>query len=150
MTPPPAPPAGWLDHLRGALVLLHIVAVMGMAMPAPKQFTGEDPLSRPEVAGPVKVWEETLPLPAGMLRQIVLVGGRTLERTRSHFVRLSEPYSDWAGVYQSWHMFGSSPARSNRMECWLEEGGQWRLLYRPLDPDARWRAELWENGRVRG
>ena len=147
---PSSPPSSW-DHLRGALVLLHVVALLGMAMPAPKNFLGKDPLSQPKVAEPLKVWEKALaPLPPEALRAVVLYGGRSLAWTRNQFITLSKPYSDWAGVYQSWRMFGTSPATGDRPEWWIEENGSWRLLYRPLDPQARWRAGLWEDGRVRG
>ena len=138
------------DQLRAVLVALHVLAIVGTAMPAPPDFLGPDPLAAPKMAGGIRQWEKILGVDPQQFRWVVLHGGQALAGTRAQFLWFFRPYSDLAGVHQSWRMFGRSPARADRVEFWLEEEAGWRLLYTPFRADARWRAQLWEDGRVRG
>lgn len=150
MSPHPLRP---VDHLRAALVLAHIVAVLGMSIPSPQGFLVDHPLDNPKIAAPLRVWEgamERIGVPPQTTRTVALTGGKALERAENAMERWCRPYVRYAGVSQSWRMFASSPARGWRLEILLEEGGEWRTVYRRLDPEARWRASLWEDGRVRG
>lgn len=61
------------------------------------------------------------------------------------------PYFHWTQVTQRWSLFPVADPDP----WWMHiegraEGGEWTLLYRPLDPDATDHAELLEYRRVRG
>lgn len=141
-----------LDHLRGVAVLAHLVAVVSMAIPSPEGFDGPDPLARPRVAGPVAAWSETLAgmgVPPAVTRSTVLGVGRGLERVEDRAEAAFGPYARFAGVRQTWRMFGTAPPRASRVEILVEESAGFRVVYRSNDPAAAWRAELWESGRGR-
>ncbi len=147
-TPPLRP---W-DHLRAALIVVHVLAVVGMSLPSPEGLT-EDQLTRGAGGAQVKRWAKALGhvgMSGEATMALILDGGRALEWAEDRAERIFAPYARYAGVKQSWRMFSSSGARGSRIEMWLREGGTWRPLYVTLDPEARWRADLWEDGRVRG
>lgn len=146
-----APLRPW-DHVRALLIAVHVVAVVGMSLPAPPKMN-ERLLANGDVAKGLAVWTGALArvgVAPETTRALVLVGGGALARTEDRMEAIFSPYRRWAGVDQSWRMFSGSPARGSRVELWLEEDGAWRRIYAPLDPEARWRAGLWEDGRVRG
>lgn len=147
--PAPATPR---DHLRAALVAVHMVAVVGMALPSPEGLT-EAKMKRADVAAQVESWTATLGavgVPEDAAVWLMFEGGRALEKVEDRAERTFAPYARYAGVRQSWRMFSSSAPNGSRVEMWVREGGTWRPVYVALDPDARWRASLWEDGRVRG
>jgi hypothetical protein len=150
MDPPPA--LTTRDHARAVLVLLHVIAVLGMSLPSPEGFRSGTALRTARVARQVAAWENavaTVGVPVDVTHAVILRGGGALERAEDAFEEICGPYARLAGTEQSWRMFSSSPSRADRFEVWIEDGA-WRPLYRPFDPDARWRAALWEDGRVRG
>ncbi|MFN7143121.1 MAG: hypothetical protein ACK4YP_05050, partial [Myxococcota bacterium] len=55
---PPAPATSW-DQLRAALVAVHVVAVLGMALPSPEGLTAEK-MKRGDVAAQVASWTSVL------------------------------------------------------------------------------------------
>ncbi len=149
---------GWA-RARAALVLAHAIAVCLMALPSPEGMSTEalagDAVKRSALAS----WEGALAR-AGVPetvshRWIVgIAGGLTgLDRAVERWLA---PYQRIAGTRQSWQMFSSSSANGFLLEMYVAEGGAeggaegWRLIYRSLDSGARWRAGLWEDGRVRG
>lgn len=141
------------DHLRAILVLVHVVAVVGMSIPSPEGFSKADALENKDIAGPLHVWEQSLSrigIPTTLTRGVALYTGRSLEIIEDKMERTFYPYAHYLGVRQSWRMFSSSPAKSWMLEIFIEDEGTWTLLYRPFDPQARWQATLWEDGRVRG
>ncbi|MFZ5478072.1 MAG: hypothetical protein ACOZNI_14955 [Myxococcota bacterium] len=146
-------PPSLRDHVRAALIALHLVAIVGMAIPSPRGFSSGAAIEQGGTARAMAAWEEglaTVGVPAELTRGALIAGGRLLERAEGRFERAFAPYVRFAGVKQSWRMFSGSPPRAARFEVWIREGGAWRVVYRALDPDARWRAGLWEDGRVRG
>lgn len=150
--PPPASLRPW-DHVRAALIAVHVVAVVGMSLPSPEGYSARRALEDPKFARPLAVWVDALAevgVPAALTRRVAVDGGETLERVEDGAERLFAPYARYAGVKQSWRMFSSSGPKSWRLELWLREGDVLRPIYVALDPTARWRAALWEHGRVRG
>lgn len=141
------------DHVRAALVAVHVLAVVGTSLPSPEGFSAASMAKKAKFAGPIAAWADALAevgVPPSLTQTVALRGGQALERAEDRMERLFAPYGRYAGVKQSWRMFSASPSRTSRVEMWLEEGGAWRPIYVPLHPTARWRAELWEDGRVRG
>lgn len=139
------------DHIRGALILVHLIGIIGMALPSPKGL-GSDPLSSPTVAAALAPWERGAAY-FGVSPQLshrgLVGGGVALVRARAALAWVFRPYAEYVGVAQHWSMFSASPDHATTFEFWLDEGEDWRLIYRPMAPSARWRAGLWEVGRVR-
>lgn len=137
-------------QLRAVLVALHVLIVVAMSVPSPEGMS-ERLLQRESRA--FKPWVEALAR-VGFAPEtsttIILRGGRALEKVEDTAEKLGAPYVAVCGVAQSWRMFSQSPPRGVRVEMLLYEDDRWTRIYANTDPHARWRAGLWEQGRVRG
>jgi hypothetical protein len=143
------------DQLRAGLVLLHLVAVLAMAAPAPVGLNAAKMRSanlRDTVAG----WGAAarslgLPLTDEALSAGILEGGTRIMALRRVALAPFRPYARWCGVEQGWSMFGMVNRHPARLEVHLRRGeGPWEPLYIARDPVARWQAERFDQERFRG
>ena len=157
--------AGVWERGRAALVRGHVIAICLLALPSPEGMSAEmlakDPVKRSALAA----WEGALAragLPEAVSHAWIVGSAEGLTGLNRVVEQWLSPYERIAGVKQSWQMFSSVSGSGCVLEMYGEErggaGGEaagtgdggWRLIYRSLDGAARWRADLWEDGRVRG
>jgi hypothetical protein len=147
-------PLAPIDHLRAALISLHVLAVLVLSLPAPPASTDLEDLEDPVLQQVLTDW-------AGLARglgwalsdeeaaEIAVAGAQALGGARQ---RVAAPFARYAaitGAKQGWGMFGYLNRRPARLSIEVEEGGAWRLLYRARQRGADWRAAQLDSERFR-
>lgn len=137
-------------HLRAALVLLHVVAVVGLSVPAPPAgLRGGRPDRSTEAA--LRTWSEVggaIGVPAD--RIVLAVRGVTAvqQRAVAGIRGLFRPYAQLVGARQNWLMFGEVPTRVARLEIEVHTPAGWKPVYRGhLEPG--WNRTLFDQERIR-
>lgn len=142
-------------HLRGLFILLHLIAVLGMALPGPvagvKSTIMETETGREQVAA----W-------AGLFRAVGINmtdqeaavwlwdAGQVLVSARSAITTPFAKYYRWCGTRQSWRMFAFVVKRPTLFTVEVEQNGQWQPLYQVGSETATWRQPFFHHERIRG
>lgn len=151
---PPKNP-GWLQHLRAAFVLFHIVAIILLAIPdaagpAAKRSAWKNPTVQNELAS----YAESLSsLGIEMSKDELEDHVWNLAQTwTAWMVAVREPfwlYTEYAGVRQRWRMFVAPHRHPATLHIELEEDGQWRPLYVARSSEYTWRGRQLDHTRAR-
>jgi hypothetical protein len=140
-----------LRQLRAVLVALHVVAVVSMSVPSPENISVASLTKRH--AREFRPWQDAfakIGVPPETTLDVVVRGGRVLETVEGGAERVFAPYERLLGVHQNWRMFAQSAPQGEIVEMLVYQGSTWRRVYAVTAPDARWHADIWEQGRVRG
>jgi hypothetical protein len=144
-------------HLRAALILLHGLALVLGAVPAPEGGMRRAAWKEPTVQGEIAAWAERLD---GLG---VAMDAETLEREAWDFavrymaVRRSvlapfQPYYERLGVAQNWRMFVAPHKHPARLQIAVDGGPDvdpWRVVYEELRPGTDWKEAQLEHDRTR-
>ena len=147
-----------MPHLRGALVALHVLAVLLMAFPAPGGGMNRSNWKDPTVTAELTVWKDRM---AGLgigedwtyaeFEDELWGFAKGFTQARASILKPFKPYYQWCGTRQSWRMFVAPHMHPARLIIRVREGGSpdWRIVYRQLDPEANWREDQFESDRFR-
>ena len=138
------------DHLRAALITLHIGAVVFLALPAPGKFMIEKEWQKPDAQQAFGAISGVLGVPRKVVQDRLWGLGLVWKDLRQAVAGPLRPYSVYMGVTQGWAMFAQVPDRSGRLEIHIEEEGVWRPLYISQDAEHDWRGAQLRQERVRG
>jgi hypothetical protein len=141
-------------HLTALLLLLHMVAVVLLALPLPGSGLRRSHWDSPTVQAEFQALRERL------ARLGVVVGREELEdrlytlaldysHAHERLVEPLTPYARTAGAQQSWRMFVAPDTHPSVLHVEVEEAAGWRTVFRERSPEWRWAGEVLEHYRVR-
>ncbi|MCB9797578.1 MAG: hypothetical protein H6741_33230 [Alphaproteobacteria bacterium] len=141
-------------HLLGAFVLYHLVAVTLMAIPAPGGGMNRSTWKDPTVQGEFEVWAERISgwgyeISVAELEERLWDFAKAYMEVRRTALTPFVPYYTYTGSTQSWRMFVAPHRYPARLEILVEEGGEWRTVYRARDPEADWLGTQLDHDRLR-
>ncbi len=157
MTAPPSParPArGPWPQLRAVLVLLHVIAVVLGALPAPSGGMSRAAWRDPTVQDEFDAWRGKLAaLGWSMSPEAFEEGlwtlGSELMAVRSRALRPFKHYYRYAGTTQSWRMFVAPHRYPARLFIDAREDGVWFNIFEEGAPGPDWRQSQLEQDRFR-
>lgn len=144
----------WWRHVRAALVLIHLLAVVVLAVPSLRAAMDRRSWRNPTVQGELEAFAERLDsvgihLTPKTLEQKVwryaVAYNRVYEALEAPFF----PYRHWVGVRQPWVMFVAPHRHPARVEIEVEEDHRWRLVYRARSDEHTWHRTLFDHDRLR-
>jgi hypothetical protein len=140
--------------VRGALVALHVVAVLLLATPSTQPARSRAAWKDPTVQTEIRAWGARL-RSAGLswtdaeLEARAYIAARQWSDLREQALRPLTPYREGVGVRQPWNMFVSPDRVPSRLHIELEYGDRRRLLYVARSDDFAWRRTFFDHDRVR-
>jgi hypothetical protein len=148
-------PRALLPHIKGVLVLLHVLAISLMALPAPQGAMRRAAWKEATVQDEFSAWTERLysvgytTTPEELEEDLWDLGVRVTE-TRRRVLRPFQPYYRFLGTAQSWRMFVAPHRYPTRLHVELKRPGEeWETLSIFQDSEYRWKAEVFEQDRFR-
>ena len=143
------------EHIRGVLILLHILAVVLMALPAPEGAMRKDTWNDPTVTAEFEAWADRL---NGMgyetntedLKAEMFDVAKEFIDIRRTVLAPTVPYARYLGTQQSWRMFVAPHRFPSRLHVEIKRSdSDWEPISIYQDPEYRWKAELFEHDRFR-
>jgi len=141
-------------QLRALLVMVHVVAVMLAAIPAPEGGMNRAAWKDPTVQDELNSWAARLRA-AGLdlsdeeFQAGLWSLGTRYSAARKLVLRPLQPYYRFLGTNQSWRMFVAPHRYPARLHIDIEEGGRWRPVYVARSPEYRWLARQLDDDRMR-
>jgi len=150
-----SPPAVW-GHLRALFVLVHVMAVVLAAFPAPVGGLQRSAWSEPTVARELDTWHARL-ASVGLtsdrdsFEDDLYALAATWVRGRRGVLEPFNPYYRYLGVEQSWRMFVAPHKHPSRLQVHVrtDPNSPWEPLYIHGDPHHTWHAAQFEHTRMR-
>ena len=148
------PAARLWPHLRAAFVVFHVAVVVAMSVPAPEGGMNRSAWEDATVQAELKAWAARLRA-LGMSADDATFQDRLWDFASAFMgVRRAvfEPlgfYTERLGVRQSWRMFVAPQRVPARLHVEIEEGGEWLIVFREIDPEADWMAPVLAHDRMR-
>lgn len=141
------------SQLRAALIAFAIVVSLVEGCPVP--HAGHATLAHPANQREVERWSEILTelgyaISPPDLAERVVAASDALGRMHGRIVAPVAPLQRWTRTSQRWNLFPLADPAPYRMHVEAQCSGEWRLLYRPLDPDHRFMGTALEYRRLRG
>jgi hypothetical protein len=143
------------EHTRGVLLLLHILAVLLMALPAPQGAMRRDAWEDPTVTAEFEAWSERLShmgyeTTSEDLKTELFALANDFTEVRKKVLAPVQPYARYLGTQQSWRMFVAPHRFPTRLHVELKRTGEeWQTISIYQDPVYDWKAELFEQDRFR-
>jgi hypothetical protein len=149
-----ATPFAWLAHVRGALVLLHLLAISLMALPAPGEGMIREAWKDPSVQSEFAAWTARcnrlgLHFTPQEFEDRLWDAASAYMAIRERVLAPFEPYYELCGTQQSWRMFAGPHLYPGRLLIDIAEPGAWRPVYVQRDPAHAWLAAKLDHYRVR-
>lgn len=141
----------WWPSLRAALIAFHLAAIVLSAIPAPAGGMNRRNWKDATVQGEFKAWGGRLGVDPDTLEETLFGFATGYMRARDLWLMPVDPYLEVTGTDQPWRMFVAPhrhPARF-RVEAQVNAESDWELLFEERSPDARWRANFFEQERTR-
>lgn len=150
---PPSTP-DWSDHLRGVGLVLHVVAVLLLALPSVGGLLSRSAWREPSVQEEFASW-------AGMLSSVgiqrtpeqleeqlwsLATGYREVHRS---LIAPARPYAVWLGTGQGWMMFPAPEQNPATLQIDVEIDGVWKPIYRARSAKYPWRRDFFDQDRIR-
>ena len=135
-------------RLLPVLIVLHIVAVLLQASPAPMSMDRAS-WKQPAVQAELSQWAERLDMPTAELEERLWTLTDRYMRVRQPGQELFSPYYRYCGTAQGWRMFVAPDLEPTLIEIEIFGHGQWQMVYRELDSGHRWQAGILEHWRLR-
>lgn len=154
MTEAEAPKRGPWRQVRAVLVLLHVVAVLLLALPNPGSALNRRAWRTPAVQLELKRWSERLTAvgvettPKAFEKWLYGVAKSWYE-TRRAMLAPFEPYRRYLGIRQPWTMFAAPQRFPGRLEIHIRDQGDWRPIYIARSDEHDWQATLLDHDRMR-
>jgi hypothetical protein len=135
--------------VRAALVLLHISAVVALAIPSLRAGMDRSSWADPTVQDEFRAWAERFDMEPKELEERAWRFAQSWNRLHERLVAPFTPYRDYAGVRQPWVMFVAPQRHPARMEIEIFERGAWRTIYRERSSEHEWRRSSFDQDRMR-
>ncbi len=145
--------ARW-PQVRAALLLVHVVAVVLLALPSPHRMKDRARWQGQRTQREIALWAERLQgwgvdtdpkrLEAGLWDAAQQYVG-----LRETIAEPLSPYVAVAGVVQPWGMFRSPQRRPGELQVEVDDGHGYRLVYVSRSPEHRYLAEQLDHNRFR-
>jgi len=133
--------------IRAILITYHVAAVGLLAVPAPYGVMSESLWKEPTVQSEFRAWAGHLGAvgievtPQALEDSLWSASHRFLS-ARDVVTAPFKPYERYAGVEQSWRMFGAPNMYPVRLEMSVKEADRWRRVYVSRSDEATW-MRLW-------
>tara|TARA_R110002096_G_scaffold436061_1_gene666624 strand:+ start:8424 stop:9071 length:648 start_codon:yes stop_codon:yes gene_type:complete len=139
----------WWPHLRAAVVLTHLAAVVLMSLPSNYRLGSRSHWETPEVQADLVRWSNTLGVDGEEFEEVLWDWTQRYIRIRKKVTHPFLKYADYTGTRQGWTMFSGPRRRTGRYTVEVEVGGEFRTLFRTQDSSATWNRWQFEHNRVR-
>jgi hypothetical protein len=136
-------------HLRAGLVLLHIVAVVALAIPSLRAGLDRASWADPTVQDELRAWAARFDMEPADFEEKAWRFAQGWSRLHRMITAPFEPYRAYIGVRQPWVMFVAPQRHPARVEIELLEGGAWRTIYRERSSEHDWNRALFDHDRMR-
>lgn len=143
-----------LVHLRGALVLLHVLAVLALALPSVRGNLSRKAFRDPVVQHELAQWsgrarELGFSLDNKGLEDLVFTVGHAYSDVRDVLVWPFTRYVRFFGLWQTWNLFTAPHRFPSRLEIDLEEDGRFSPLFVARSSEHTWRRAELDDVRLR-
>ena len=141
-------------HLRAVLVLLHLFAVVAVAVPAPQGGMDRRAWDEPTVQAEFAAWGARLrswgvPWTDPELEERLWTFATHYMGAREALLAPIRPYNRYLGTGQSWRMFVAPHRQPSRLEVAVQNGDAWQVVYLQTRPGEDWLETLLEHDRTR-
>lgn len=140
-------------HLRAALILLHVVAVLALASPAVQGGLSRQTWRTKAVQAELRAWGDRVRAIGVDVEQREfedflwdLAKGWTAARGAA--LAPFKPYARYLGAGQAWQLFVAPQIFTSTATIDVEEDGVWRTVFADNDARFRWNARKLEYDRV--
>jgi hypothetical protein len=144
----------WLEHLVAGFVLLHVVAVLVLALPSPGRGLQREAWKDPTVQQEFVTWSERLVsmgwgISPDELEEQAWNVATGWASVREGLTRPFWPYVRYVGVRQPWRMFVAPHRHPSRLHVEVRIEGQWVPVYVERSPEDDWQARRLDHDRFR-
>lgn len=142
-------------HLRGVLVILHLVAITLLAMPNPGAGVDRRAWADPTVKAELATWRDRVAalgwdLPQEDFEDALHAVAKGAKDGRDALVAPFRPYYLYCGTWQSWRMFVAPHRFPSRLEIAVRpQGGDWQVVYAARSEEADWSRSILDHDRMR-
>jgi hypothetical protein len=140
-------------HLRAALVLFHLTAIVVLAFPAPVGGLDRATWKLPNVQHDFEAWARTLHVSEPVFEDFIFAAATRFMAVRDAAVRPFAPYVAWTGCEQPWRMFVGPVHYTSRLQVQVRRKGAppeaWETLFEERSPEHRWRESVFAPDRLR-
>jgi hypothetical protein len=151
------PLKAWLKkawpHLRAALVLFHLTAIVVLAFPAPVGGLDRSAWKVATVQRDLEAWAHTLHVSEPAFEDFLYAATTRFMAVRNVAVKPFNPYVDWTGCEQPWRMFVGPVRYPSRLQVQVRHQGAppdaWETLFEERSPEHRWRESIFAPDRLR-
>lgn len=142
------------DHLRAALIALHVFAITALALPSAGSGLNRKAWNNPTVQEEFAQWSERLgtlgiALPPDELQDVAYAFASSWNTVQSTAVAPFKPYYRHFGTYQSWRMFVAPHRYPARLHVDIDRGEGWEPLYVARSEVHTWRRRQLDQDRLR-
>ena len=143
----------FIPHVRGILILLHIVAISLKALPAPEGGLNKKSWKDPTVQAEIAHWNQNLQnvgwtgTPKELEEELWKLA-RNIMDVRQEVLKPFQWYYRNFGADQSWRLFVAPHMFPSKLHVDIYVNETWLSLYEPFT-EYRWNHELFENPRFR-
>lgn len=153
MSSPPQRPRLW-PHLRALFVVLHVAAIVLVAIPAPQGGMNRKAWKQPTVQAEFAAWGDRLrgmglSLTNDELEDHLWSFAGSYMRIRNRVLAPTRPYTTYLGTSQSWRMFVAPHRHPSRLEVAVQRGDDWEVVYLQTRPGPDWLEHILEHDRTR-
>ena len=143
-------------HFRTGLIILHLLAVILKALPAPEGAMSKKDWRHPTVQAEFRHWSQNLQM-IGIqttpmeLEEELWTLATTVTKFRNATLKPFRPYYRYVGSDQNWRLFVAPHMFPSKLEIDVLIENTWVPVYRvhSSNPSEQWMATLLENGRFR-
>lgn len=145
----------WWPHLRAALVLFHLIAVIALSIPASASMQNRAAWRQPHARRELALWTEraqALGFDVDQREFEVWLWDLTGEYlgVRARIVEPFAIYASYTGARQGWPMFSTPQTEPCRLVIDVREiGGEWQEIYRERSASEDWMRRQLDHNRLR-
>jgi hypothetical protein len=140
-------------HARGVLVAGHIVAIGLAATPSPDIGMNRDAWREPTVQAEFRAWSARLGVAPERFESALWSAAQGYSRTRQRVIQPFARYLEVTGAAQPWTMFAGPNVFPATYEVAVRAQNTppdaWETLYRARSAEYRWRADFYDQERLR-
>lgn len=141
-------------HIRGALILFHVVAVIVLGFPAPAGVMDRQQWREPSVQNEMRLWTDRVNTVGFTFTQeefedLLWDLSKSFLAVRNTVIKPFKPYAEYLGLRQDWRMFSAPHRWPVRLHIDVMIDGRWQEVYVSRSEDADWRRDTFDHHRIR-
>jgi len=141
-------------HVRAALLLVHVAAIMLLALPSTARLRDRARWKDQRTQREITLWADRLQqwgfdTDPQRLEATLWETAQSYVSTRESLSRPLQPYVAVAGVGQPWGMFRSPQRRPGELHVEIDEGEGFRTIYVSRSREHAYLAEVFDHNRFR-